>query len=496
VTDARDLLELTVSEPTAESRSSSAGKLVLWRFGLPVVAFACASGMWLNPSREQVGVLAIVMMLALMSMKLPLGVAMAVPGVLGLWSILGWTAAAASLRQLPYDSTASWSLSVVPMFIFMGTALWRSGITGQIYSVAQQWFGWLPGGLAIGTNMAGAGFAALSGSTLGSMFPLARSGVPEMLKAGYDRRLAVASVMSAGTLAHLIPPSLFLVLYAGVAEVAIGPQLLAGLIPGLILAGLYVVAIIGVAVVRPSSAGRDTPIQRATWRQRWAGLWSIAAAPVLVLVVIVGLYSGVFTATESAAVGAFGALVILLVRHRKSRPLAAVAESMSATLSTVGAIFFLLIGAFLLSRLITVSGLANQFISGILDLNLSRTEFLLVLALMYLFLGMLMDSLAMMLLTVPILLPVLSALDVSEIWFGVYVVIFMELAVVTPPVGVLAYIMHGIVQDPDVNRGQSISLGDIFTAVALFMPVTLLLLAILILFPDLATWLPEHMSSG
>lgn len=464
---------------------------VAWVIVPVVVLLVCFGGMYSGVADEMIGVLAVVAMLVLMVMKVPLGVAMALPGIVGMLAMTDWRATRGLLSRMPFDQTASWSLSVIPMFILMGLFLYASGLTTKIYNVARQWVGKMPGGLAVGTNVAGAGLASMSGSTLGSIFPLARAGIPEMIRAGYDRRLAVASVMAAGTLAPLIPPSLLLVIYAGVAQVPVGPQLLAGIVPGLLLVLLYAGGIVVLGVVRPSMVGGKSTV-RSTWRERSTGLRSIVAAPILIVIVIVGIYTGALTATEAGAAGALGALVVTLIMRRKGTPWRAVWSAGVDTVSTVGSIFFLLIGAAMLSRLLSISGLADGFAETVTDLGLGRVEFLLVMVVVYIVLGMFMDSLAMILLTVPILLPLMAPLGISEIWFGVFAVVFMEIAMVTPPVGVLSYVVHGIVQDKEVNAGRKISLGNVFQAVAMFLPLILLLIAIMIALPEIVTWIPNN----
>ncbi|MBM9463600.1 TRAP transporter large permease [Aeromicrobium sp. YIM 150415] len=468
----------------------------IWGWGLPLTAVVCAALMMLlDLSPQIIGGIGCLLMMSLMMMKMPVGLAMAIPGAIGVYSIVGDRALEGMFRRMPYETVASWSLTVVPMFVLMGALLFSSGITERIYAVARQWLGWMPGGLAVGTNFAGAGFASLSGSTLGSVFPLARAGVPEMLKAGYDRRLAVGSVMAAGTLAHLIPPSLFLIIYAGVAEVAVGPQLMAGLVPGVLLAFMYGAFIILLAMLRPRLAGGPNQVRvRATWGERIRGVYGILAAPALVILVIAGMQSGIFTATEAGAAGALGALVILLWMRRRDRPLRSVREGLYSTAGVTGAVFLLLVGSHMFSRLLSVSGLADGFVEIIIAWDLSRVQFLIVMVIVYVILGMFMDAMPMMLLTVPILLPLFSAMDISPLWFGVFIVIFMELAVLTPPIGVLGFVVHGIVQDPDVNNGQRISLGDVFTAVFVLMPIPLLLVGLMIAFPDFVTWVPDQMA--
>lgn len=480
--------EAQIATPLGESSTVAKVAWVL----VPVIALAVSFGvMFSGVSSEAIGGLAVVAMLVLMVMKVPLGIAMALPGIVGMMAMTDWRATEGLLSRMPFDQAASWSLSVIPMFILMGLFLYASGLTTKIYEVARQWVGRLPGGLAVGTNVAGAGLASMSGSTLGSIFPLSRAGIPEMIRAGYDRRLAVASVMAAGTLAPLIPPSLLLVIYAGVAQQSVGPQLLAGILPGIVLVVLYAAGIIILGVVKPSVVGGKSEV-RATWRERITGLRTIVAAPVLVLIVIVGIYTGAFTATEAGAAGALGALLVTLIMRRREKPWRAVWSAGVDTVSTVGSIFFLLIGAAMLSRLLSISGLADGFVETVTEMGLSRVQFLLVMVVVYVILGMFMDSLAMILLTVPILLPLMEPLGISEIWFGVFAVVFMEIAMVTPPVGVLSFVVHGIVQNKEVNAGQKISLGDVFQAVAMFLPLILLLVLIMIALPEVVTWIPDN----
>ncbi|WP_181311302.1 TRAP transporter large permease [Nocardioides campestrisoli] len=469
-------------------------QLWTWRIVLAAVVVGSAASMWTGASSEGIGTAAIVMMLGLLALKIPVAVATAVPGLLGLWAMVGVRAVEGTLQRTPFDTAASWSLTVIPMFVLMGVLLFHSGITGHLYGAAKHWVGWLPGGLAGGTTVAGAGFASLSGSTLGSVFPLTRAGMPEMLRAGYDRRMAIMSVMAAGTLAHLIPPSLLMVIYSGVAQTSVGPQLMAGLVPGLLLTLLFVATFTVVSILRPAFGGRSER-QRSSWSERWSSLVPIWPAPVLLAVVVGGLYGGWFTATEAGAVGALGALVIAVAMRRKEKPLSAVAESVSSTVATVGALFFLMIGAHMFSRLLSLSGLADGFVEMVIKFELGRVEFLVLVTIVYLVLGMFMESLVIMLLTVPVLLPLLAPLDISTIWFGVFVVILMELAMITPPVGVLSYVVHGILQDTKVNIGQRIPLSTVLTAACWVIPVPLLLIALMVAFPEIATWLPDRMAA-
>lgn len=451
-------------------------------------------------TRETIGGAAIVLMLILVFARVPIGFALLLPAVAGLYSLYGGTAALNVLQRLPYDSVATWEFSVIPMFVFMGLLLWRSGLTEQLYAAARPTVGRLPGGLAVATNIVGIGLAAVSGATIGVVHALARIGVPEMLRAGYHKSLAVGAVVVAGLPGQIIPPSVFLIIYAGIAEVPVGPQLIAGVVPGLLLGALFCVTVIGLATFRPGLVSREEATATAAGPAPAAVSGSVvlgAVVPIVVLAVVVigGMFTGIFTATEAGAAGAFGALLLTVVRSAPegSSRWGAITGASTGTLASVGQIFLLILGAQALARLIAVSGIGTGFARWMGDLDVSRVVFLLILLVAYLIMGAFMDPLSIMLLTVPLLLPVLPTMEISPLWFGVFVVVLAEMAIVTPPIGVLAFIVHDIVSEPDVNLGVDISLGDVFRAILMFAPAVLGICLLLIGVPDLATWLPDRM---
>ncbi|MGY1914143.1 TRAP transporter large permease [Blastococcus sp. SYSU DS0973] len=450
-------------------------------------AFALIALMFSVERPEVVGGLTALLMLLLLLMKMPVGIAMATAGLLGIWSLASLRQVGATLAKLPYDTTASWSLSVLPMFIFMGVMLWRSGVTERLYLAARHWFGFVPGGLAVATNVAGAGLGAVSGSSVAIAYSLGRVGIPEMLRAGYHPRLATAAVLTGGTGGQLIPPSILMVVYAGVVQVPVGPQLLAGLVPGVALHMLFAILIIGIALAFPAMVGKGPGghgHQTSTWRDRFTSLAGVWPLPILIAVIVVGLYGGFFTATEAGAVGAFGALLIAGWTLKKGL-WTGVRTALGDTLSSVGAIFLMLIGAMIFNRLLVMSGAARWLTNAIQELNISRVTFLLLLMVAFLLLGMFMESLSMMLVTVPILMPALAHFDISLLWFGVFVVALGELAQVTPPVGLLAFVVHRLSQRPEVNLGKRITLGDVFIGVSWFIPISMAGLVLIIFFPGL-----------
>lgn len=453
-------------------------------------------GVLVSTAPAAIGGFAIAVMLLLVFLRVPIGFAMIAPSLLGLYKLRGFSVVESALGSMAYDQVSSWTLSVIPLFILMGLLMWRAGLTGSIYSSARLWLGKLPGGLAIGTNLAGAGLASVSGSTIGTTFALARIGIPEMLAAGYNKRLALGSVIVAGLPGQLIPPSIMLVIYAGIVEVPVGPQLLAGFAPGILVALVMTIAIIFYAVLW--SRGNAAPMavkEKITWKQRFRSLLPIWPVPLIIIVVLGGMLSGIFTATEAGAGAAMIAIVVAIILKRKHKPFKAVSDAAVETISSVGAIFLMIIGVEVLSRMLTLTGISNGFALWVQGLGLGRIEFLLLMMVIYIILGTFMEPLPMMLLTIPILLPTITSLDISLIWFGVFVVFMGELAILTPPVGILSFVIHSIVKDPAVNRGQKITLNDVFNATWWFMPFAILFTILLIVFPDIVTFIPD-MTNG
>lgn len=461
-----------------------------------VLLLVCVAGIFLATSKAMAGIAALALMILLMFLHVPIGFALAIPSLLGIYAISGIPATISVVSSAPYSTASSWSLSVIPMFILMGMLLTQSGMTSKIYTAADRWFGWFPGGLGVGTVAAGAGLASVMGSTITMTYTLARAGIPEMLRAGYDKRVAVGTVLAAGIPGALIPPSVLLVVYAGLAGVPVGPQLIAGALPGLVIAAIFGLVVVVFSVVRPKLVGRKDHAEeiKVTWASRWAALRDTWAFPVLIVLLFGGMFSGLFTPTEAGAAAAFVSLILCLWYTRKDQPLKKTAQATMSTVSATGAIFLIVLGAEMLTSMLSLTGLASMLTTFITEVGLSRTAFLFMMVLLYVVMGMFFETLSMMLLTVPILLPTLELMEISPIWFGVFVVLLGELAILTPPVGVLSYVVHGLVRDPLVNQGHHISLGNIFTAVFYVFPIVILIAAGLILFPEIVTILPDLMS--
>nr|WP_216629511.1 TRAP transporter large permease [Brevibacterium renqingii] len=477
--------------PTVSRRERSGPLALTIGFGLVAV---CLIGLFTSPTAAIGGAWCIGMMLVLLFISVPVAIALSVPSIIGVYAVSGIPATMNILATAPFSAVSDWTLSVLPMFIFMGMLLTQSGLSAKIYRVADHWFSWLPGGIGIGTTFAGAGLSAVTGSTIGMTYALGRAGIPEMLKASYDRRMAVGTIMVSGMTGNLIPPSILMVVYAGIASVPVGPALMAGAVPGILLALCFAIFIFAIGLVAPSLVGREagtTERTRPTWRQRFTSLGGVWGFLVILVVLFGGMFSGIFTPTEAGAAAALCSVLLCLWEKRGERPWRKVAESALATVSATSAIFFIMIGATMLTSLLAITGLAPILTGFITSLGLSTVGFLLVLIVLYVIMGMFFDTMSMMLLTIPILLPTLETMGVSPLWFGVFVVLLGEFGMITPPVGIIPYIVHSIAKHPDVNLGHTVTLRDIFTSLLWFLPVAVVFLVLMIVAPGMTEWLPD-----
>lgn len=457
-------------------------------------------GLFTSQSNQATGLWSIGLMVAMMLLGLPIGVALSLASVAGLLHVSGSAAVINVMSSAPFSASSNWSMSVLPMFILMGFLLTQSGLTQRLYRATHLWFGWLPGGLAIGTTAAGAGLSAVTGSTIGMTYALGQAGIPEMLKAGYDRRVAVGSILISGLSGHLIPPSILLVVYAGVVSVPVGPQLLAGVVPGLAISALFVLVFLVMGIAIPKTMGRGKDVQRVqediTWRERVMSLLGLWGLPLIMIVLFGGLFTGYFTPTEAGAAAAFMSLLLAMFYARRRGPVKQIANSLVQTARSTAGIFFILIGAEMLTRMMAVTGIAGGVTDFILELNLSRFWFLIALIVLFIFMGMFFDTMSMILLTVPLLMPALETYDISLLWFGVFLVILGEIGMITPPVGVLAYVIYNLTKRKEINQGVKITLNDVFMSILWFLPFAIVFLIILIFWPEIATWLPSISSAS
>ena len=416
----------------------------------------------------------------LMALRVPIGIALGGVALIGIWIFAGSRAAIGMIAQVPYDFTAHWTLSSIPMFLLMGYIAYYARITESIFKAAQIMMGRLPGGVGVASVAGAAGFSAVTGSSLAAAAAMGRIAIPEMERLGYRTGFAAAIVAAAGTIGSMIPPSIFMIVYGVFAEVSIGKLFVAGVIPGILTAVFYSAVIVTRAVVTPDIAPtRAEPVQRADIIAALTESWPFA---LLVFGVFGGLFSGVFTPTEAGAVGAMLATLIALVKRALTVQIfwQAVIETLRSTCS----IFFIAIGAALLTRFLAFTGVPSFLSDIITDMDLGLTTLILAIALLYIFLGMFLDPLGCMLLTLPIILPILDAADANLIWFGILMVKFLEIGLITPPVGLNVFIIKGVV-------GDRVSIGSIFANVSWFILADLVLMVLLIVAPAIVLFLPQ-----
>jgi len=428
------------------------------------------------------GTLGIVVMLVLLAARMPVGFAMTAVGVGGVAYLYHGNMGpiVGALGIAPFATANSFVFTTIPLFILMGNIAFRTGVSMEMYDSARKWLGHWPGGLASATIGACAVFSAASGSSVATAAAMGTITVPEMRRHGVDARLASGVVAAGGTLGILIPPSLGMLIYAMVTDQSMGRLLIAGIGPGLLLITMFLLTVFVWAKLRPLDAPRG---RRYSWPERLRSLSGIAGIGLLSLLVMGGIYGGFVTPTEAAAVGAAGAFVIGAVKRRLTWR--AIVDSLDETVRTTCMVFMIIIGAHILNIFLAttqVPGAISELLNG---LPLPRHGILALILLMYLVLGCFLDVLAMIVLTVPIVFPALMALGFDPIWFGVIIVLIMEMALITPPVGMNVYVIKGIAPDIPLHR--------IFSGVWPFLLAQIATLILVVLLPEIALWLPNAM---
>jgi len=431
-------------------------------------------------SREMIGLIGIGVMLLLLALRMPIGIAMLLVGIVGFAVLNGVDAALAALGSYSYEYTAVYELAVIPLFVLMGNAAAASGMGRDLYTAAYAWIGHWRGGLSSATILACAGFAAVSGSSVASAVTMGRVCLPEMERFNYDTRLATGTVAAGGTLGILIPPSTAFIIYAILTEESIGRLLLAGFFPGLLLTLLFVVTITIWTRLKPE-LGPPGPV--ASTPERLRALGQGGPITFIVVMTIGGIYLGVFTPAEAAAVGAFLALVYAL--WRGSLRGGNMQSVLLETVKTTSFVFLILIGALVFGPFLALSGLPMKIAEALTALELPRVIILFFILALYVVLGMFLEGFSMLVLTLPIVIPIVKALGYDLIWFGVVMVIVLEMGLISPPVGINVYVVKGLVPD--------VSLSRIFLGILPFWVAMCVCVAILIMIPEIATFLPDTM---
>ena len=384
--------------------------------------------------------------LVLIGLRVPIGVALGGVSFAGFWYLRNLNVALSVVRDTPFIFSASWDLTAIPMFLLMGAIANQSGVSASLFRAARVWFSALPGGLAVATNMACAGFAAACGSSIAAAAAMARLAIPEMLRQGYDKGLATGVVASAGTLAALIPPSIMFVIYGIFAEVSIAKLLIAGILPGLLTAAVYTVMILVRCKLDPTLAPRVKNVERASLRrERWEALKEVWPLFVIIFGIIGGLYGGVVTPTEAGGAGAFLALAIGLGRRRMS--ISNFLDSLKDAMGTTAQIFFVGMGAVMYTKLLALAGIGSMFAEMVGAWAFDPLLLVIAASIIYLILGMFLDPLGIVLITVPVLVPMFAALKLDLVWLGVLVVKYVEIGMLTPPVGFNVYVVKSTVGD-------------------------------------------------
>jgi len=433
-------------------------------------------------SNLAIGFIATAVMLGLIAIRVPIALALGGVSLIGLATIRGVPATLGLFGEMPMQFAASWSLSAMPMFILMGAIAFHTGLTASIFEAARLWLSRLPGGLAIATNFASAGFAAASGSSLATCAAMGRIAIPEMLKNRYDPALATGCVAAAGTIGALIPPSLLFVLFGWMSGASIGALLLAGILPGLLTAFVYSVLIIVRVKINPQLA--PPIVEVVSWRERFSVLRQIWPLPLLIGGVIVSIYSGFATATEAAALGAFLAFLIGIALRRLNWTVLKL--TLNETLISTANIFFVAIGALLFTRFLAFAGVPTFLATQIGELGLDPITIILGLSVIYLVLGCFLDPLGVLLLTLPVILPVLKEANIDLIWAGVIIVKYLEIGMITPPMGLNVYVVKGV-------AGKSIPVTTVFRGAIWFLLAEVVIMALIIAFPQISLFIPNQM---
>ena len=415
-----------------------------------------------------------------LAVGMPIGFAMGISAMVGMSFLLDPSAALALLGQTAFETGITYDLSVLPMFVLMGYLASGAGLSEALYRSCNTWLGHRRGGLALATIGGCGAFAAICGSSLATAATMSQVALPEMRRYKYDDGLATGALAAGGTIGILIPPSVLMVLYGLLTETSISQLFLAGIVPGLLMVVMFMAAIAVVTRIKPELGPRG---ERAGLGQKLRAIKDVWATMLLFVLVIGGIYAGIFAPTEAAGIGAIGAFLLSVLNGSASRAL--IVTSLIETVKTTAMVFTILIGAILFNNFLILASVPDLIADWIDGLELGRTAVLLVILMLYLVLGCALDSLAMVLLTIPIFFPIVMALGYDPVWFGIIVVMVVELGLITPPIGMNVFVIKGIAADVPLER--------IFIGVMPFVIALLLLIGLLVAVPEIALWLPGTM---
>jgi len=479
------LLANLASALAAVARSGHVGAVALvlaWAVAVALLFHLCfhPEALPVPLSRELRGILAIGLCFVLIFLGVHVAAAMAVTALVGISLLISPVASLTSLGTTTVDVVTDETWSVVPLFTWMGLLVVASGFAEELYRSAYRWIGHLPGGLASASTVACAGLSSIVGDTLSGVYSMGSIALPQMRAYGYDMKLATASIACAATIGVMVPPSIAFIIYGMITEVSIGKLFIAGVLPGLLFALILIALITLRAALNPALAPRG---EASSWRQRLAssaGTWPVL---LLMLLVLGGIYAGVVTTNEAAGLGVFGALLVAVATRRLT--LEAFWESIARSLRLTAGIIVIFLFATAFSRFIAISGLTQQLADLIIGLDLGKYQIIAAILLFYVVIGMFMNALPALVLTVPLFFPIATSAGFDPVWFGVLVVIMVELGVVTPPIGVNVFAIAALAKD--------VPMYDIFRGVLPFWVAYLLLVLLIVVFPQISLFLPSLM---
>ncbi len=419
----------------------------------------------------------VILMLVMLFMGMPIGFTLIATGSIGIFLVGGLDTFSGLLSSTAYRSVNSFTLTTIPLFILMANFISKSNIAKDLYDCILKWIGHVPGGVGVSTVFASAGFGTLSGSSIAATSIMSKICVPEMMRAKYKDTFASGLVASStGTLAVMIPPSVPLILYAVQTETPIGPLLMAGILPGIMLAILLSIYIVFVSIKLKNK------LEKATWKERFVSLKFIWPMVVLVIFVLTIMYFGIATSTEAAAFGAFGALVLGMLMRRLD--FKSMVDALKDACQQTAMIFTIVIGGSIFAYFFTLTGVGQSIINTISESGLSKWTILFLVIAFYLIIGMVMDLIGSMILTLPLIYPVMMSVGFDPIWFGVIVVLLLEIGLVTPPVGINLFITSKQTGIPD---------SKVFKGSLPFLGVLMVAILLMIIFPEIVLYLPSQM---
>ncbi|OGA64122.1 MAG: C4-dicarboxylate ABC transporter permease [Betaproteobacteria bacterium RIFCSPLOWO2_12_FULL_65_14] len=428
-------------------------------------------------SNLAIGLFGVIVLLVVLLVRVPIGVALALVGVSGYAAIDGWGTALTMLGAVPFELASAYSLSVVPLFILMGALASRAGMSRELFDAANAIFSGFRGALTNATIGACAAFGAICGSSIATAATFSKVAIPEMRRHGYDEGLAAGSVAAAGTLGILIPPSVILAIYSLVAEQSLAKLFAAALFPGLLLAAFYILVVVALVRMRPAWTPK-VPAMAVGERLRAAlYMWKLA---LLFFLAVVGIYLGWFSPTEAAAIAAFAAALIGFATGTLS--VRGFLDALLDTVYSTAMIFFIIVGAFIFSRFIVLTRLPNELVAWVQQAGLAPFWIVLAVIMLYFLLGTFLEEVSTILVTVPVILPLMTSIGYDGIWFGIFVTIMATIGLISPPVGLTVFVIQA--QNPDIPAGK------IYRGTLPFLAADFVLIAVLIAFPALALWLP------